>query len=98
MCVPSHTPVDAEWYMEQEMPTRERRAGRQSATRGWKQPLSVTDIMLTDTSMQAARGTGTPARPNPLLQGRVIDYTVFGPNVLATDPLPFPSAPEDEDM
>ena len=85
MSVPAHTQVDVQWFLPQRMPTQDMDGGRHVATRGWRQPLSPLDLMISDTSMQAARGDGGAAQRHPLLQGREVDYSAFAPNVLATD-------------
>ena len=94
MSVPAHTQVDVQWFLPQRMPTQDMDGGRHVATRGWRQPLSPLDLMISDTSMQAARGVGGPAQQHPLLQGREVQYSAFGPNVLATDRVPR-EAPDD---
>ena len=88
MCVPAHTRVDVQWFLPQRMPTQDMDGGRHVATRGWRQPLSPLDLMISDASMQAARGVGGPAQRHPLLQGREAEYSAFGPNVMATDRVP----------
>ena len=94
MSVPAHTQVDVQWFLPQRMPTQDMDGGRHVATRGWRQPLSPLDIMMTDASMQASRAEGPPAQLHPLLQGREVDYSAFAPNVLATVRTPR-AAPDD---
>ena len=78
--------ADVQWLIPQRMPTRDDR--RRTALRGWRQPLSEVDLMITAAGLHAARGDGGPTPRPPLLSSAEVDYLAYAPNALATARLP----------